>query len=110
MLGVAEQQTEVVVDGAPLVLAAVVRGVLPTTDRVDEVLDGVRVQGLSDEAVPFRIEAGAGLAGRLRPGVEDFVDDGGVRSTSTSTSTSTSCARAPARTEGGLTEGSVNIP
>ena len=92
VLGVAEEEVEVVVDSGPFVLAAVVGAVLPPDNGIQDVFERVGLQRLLDALPAFGVELGSGLAGRLTPSVEDLLVDRGVRSTSTSTSTS--CARA----------------
>ena len=74
VLGVPQQQRQLVVDGALLVLAPVVGRVRPAADSIEDVGQRVGAQGGLDLAAALVVELGAVLAGGLPPGIEDGGD------------------------------------
>lgn len=72
VLGVTEQEAEVVVDRPGPVLAAVVGRVLPAGDGGEQVVHRVRPEGPFDDASALRVEPGPAFAGRDLPRVEDL--------------------------------------
>src|ERR1051326_753997 len=73
--GVAQEQPEVVVDRALLVLAAVVRGVPPAHDGRGEVfLREPLLESALNQPTALRVEDRPGLAGRFDPSCEHALD------------------------------------